>query len=189
MRAAGVSRALLSLRLSEGWERAAAVSTPPHGRKPARRPRSTPEDMATMAAHGVSRALLALRLKRGWPRAAAISTPPPPRRSIARPRVVGHGERRDDGWRLDAWESSLTAFAGGHGVQRVTLFARLERGWPATIAATVGVDPSPPWTDTEREAVEAARSRGISRPCVLHRLRAGWSLDAATTTPSKRSPK
>jgi len=74
-------------------------------------------------------------------------------------------------------------------VRRVTLFARLERGWPASIAATVGAAPVATWTDTERAAVEAAKARGISRPCVLHRLRAGWSFDDATTVPSKRAPK
>jgi len=145
--------------------------------------------MALMAAQGVSSALLSVRLARGWNHHEALTTPPPRRRDIARPRVVGHGERGDDGWRVDEVDASLTAFGEGHEVHRVTLFARMERGWPASIAATVGAAPVAAWTATERAAVETAKGRGISRPCVLHRLRAGWSFDEATTVPSKRAPK
>jgi len=81
------------------------------------------------------------------------------------------------------------------GLNRLTIWGRLDLGWSVDRALSTPVDFGRNRTDNvmltfQGEtlcAAEWARRMGVSRTCIRGRIKAGWSVERTLTTPSLRS--
>jgi hypothetical protein len=130
---------------------------------------------------GISQKAIIARLRRGWVAEKILTTPEPTRREPKNASFLTYNGKT---MRLADWAKEA-------GLKRVTITARLRKGWSVEKALTTSVDPldSPDRhtviTHDGRSMILAdwAAEVGIHRATISRRLKAGWSVERALTTP------
>lgn len=133
----------------------------------------SPENYARAAANGIRRLTLEYRVRTAaWPLERAITEPVPARQN--------HGH----------W----TALAAANGISHQVFYGRLKRDWSYEQAATQPLTSRSQQQDLCRQAkfyqkryppeiVAQAEANGVSRQAFYGRVKRGWTIEAAASTP------
>ena len=137
--------------------------------------------IAAAERYGLSPQVVTQRLQKGWTVKRSLTTPVKP----AERRIEFNGQTH-----------SLAEWADKLGIDRVTLQNRLDLlGWTVERALTCPVrslvrsgktrQPSKPLTlnGVTKTGAQWARELGLTEPAIRARIRSGWSVERALTTP------
>lgn len=146
------------------WSIIAAATTPTRGKVKVQEKRFylTDDDFEIAKSNGISRQLAKSRVyDYGW----SIQ------RAITQPRL----SKAKSGAALER--------ALANGIKAPTFWWRIKAGWGEERASTEPVHTSKNKSKLDPEVVEIASHYGVSRHRLVQRIRQGWSIDAAATTP------
>jgi hypothetical protein len=186
----GVSRPLYLSRLRIGWDRLRAATTSGDPRARYIKVNGTEERLSrVLAKHGVSYGTYAARLGLGWDRVRAATAPPGtrgvPLSGEVRPTVVIAAATIE----LDEKPEALATVLARHGISDQTYRRRVRMGWVPERAATTPQSPSN-WARAQlliggkpELLVDVLARHGVRTTTFYGRVRRGWGLVRAATTP------
>ena len=185
----GIPYSTLLFRRSSGWKLKRILTTPAHSDKNVDHTGKRYPTMRAMAeAYGITYSLLYNRLKHGWDLEKALTVP-------RGGRLYGNqGGYRDH---LGNTYPTKTAMANAYGIPANVFGARETQHWDLERALTTPVGGNPEaqkkYTDHKGNSFPSLKAMadayGIPDPTFRQRLRSGYSMKEALTTPVNRNHK